>query len=336
MISVDIGNSFIKIVDGEAKRGGVAVTKAVMVPTPAGFVSDGNLLNLQQLSETLLQAMKASCMTSHTVCFTVGSTEILHRELIVPKGDPKRLALIVNNEMFQHLNGADQYSIDYLPNDAPVEDNPLMQRVNASGMPKKMATQYMTLTGVLRLKPHSLQMHPSAVAKLLKGAMVNGTAVAQKSFIVCDIGAFSVHLYLYSGNKLIFSRCIKNTFPDFSKSLLMLDGFDTPEQIVQNADLSPEALADNAKLSFPAGLFISSLSEEIQRMIQFSLSRRLNSPVEEIFLCGGVGSLKGLAASLSAQLDLPAAVLDKLSTVSGSLPENLSLYMNAVAAIAEP
>lgn len=336
MISVDIGNSFIKIVDGEAKRGGVAVAKAVMVPTPTGFVSDGNLLNLQQLCETLLQAMKVSGMSSHTICFTVGSTEILHRELIVPKGDPKRLALIVHNEMFQHLNGADQYSIDYLFNDTPVEDNPLMQRVNASGMPKKMATQYLTLTNALHLKPASLQMHPSAVTKLLKGASINGTAIAQKSFIVCDIGACLMHLYLYSGNKLIFSRCIKNAFPDFSKSLLMLDGFDTPEQIAQNADLSPEALTENAKLSFPAGLFISSLSEEIQRMIQFSLSRRLNSPVEEIYLCGGVGSLKGLAAGLSAQLDLPAAVIDRFSTVSGALTENLSLYINAVAAIAEP
>ncbi|SDM66971.1 pilus assembly protein PilM [Acetanaerobacterium elongatum] len=336
MISVDIGNSFIKIVNGEAKKGGVTVSKAVMVPTPAGFVSDGNLLNLQQLSETLLQTIKASGISSHTICFTVGSTEILHRELIVPKGDPKRMILVVQNEMFQHLSGADQYSIDYLFNDTPVEDNPLMQRVNASGMPKKMATQYLTLTNALHLKPDSLQMHPSAVAKLLKSASVNGAAVAQKSFIVCDIGTSLMHLYLYSGNKLIFSRCIKNAFPEFLRSLLMLDGFDTPEQIAQNVDLSPAALAENTKLSFPAGLFISSLSEEIQRMIQFSLSRRLNSPVEEIYLCGGVGSFKGLAANLSAQLDLPAAVVDRLSTVSGALTENLSLYINAVAAIAEP
>jgi hypothetical protein len=70
-----------------------------------------------------MQAVKANGMSSHSICFTVGSTEILHRELVVPKSEPKMLPLIVTNEMSQHLNGADQYAIDYLPNDEPVADS---------------------------------------------------------------------------------------------------------------------------------------------------------------------------------------------------------------------
>ncbi len=336
LLSIDAGSSIINIVEGEAKKGGVFVKRAAMVQTPPASIQDGNLSELSSIADAIRSAMNASGMTSNRVIFTVGSTEILHRELTIPRGDPKKLAPIVHNEMYQHLTGTEPYAVDYLPSDELVEDNPLMQRVYASGMPRRMAAQYHTLTGMLKLKPASLQMHPSAVTKLIKNATVNDTAIAGKSVILCDIGMSTMHLYLFSSNKMVFSRCIKNTYPDFVKNMLMLDGFDTPAQVTERADLSPEALAANPRVSYASMMFLSALSEEIQRLIQFSLSRRLKTPIEAVYLCGGVSNIHGLAASLTASLELPVEGIDRLSTVHGAFSGSTAEYINAIAAIAEP
>ncbi|MFA9381566.1 MAG: hypothetical protein ACERKO_10960 [Acetanaerobacterium sp.] len=334
MVAIDAGSSMIKIIEGEPRRNGVRVVRAVMTETPAGAVRDGNLLATEEVASVIRLALSRARIKSRAVTFTVGSTEILHRELSVPRVDAKRLAPIVQNEMYQHLTGGEGYTVDYLLSSKPVPDSPGLQLVNASGMPKTMAAEYLVLTNMLRMKPGSLQIHPSATAKLLAGAAANDIPLNDKSYILCDIGGQTMFIYLYEGADLLFTRCVKTPCEDFFQAMLRLDGFDKRAQVHEGVDLSPEALAIDARVAQASSALLQFLSEELQRMLQFSLSRNLQSPVQTVLLCGGTSTLRGLDTYLGSALDLPVQRLGALSGVTSPPDADIALYINAIGAIA--
>ncbi len=334
ILSIDVGSRAIKIVEGVPAGNGVTVRRAATVQTPEGAVKDGNLLMLNDVANVIRTCLANEHFTAKTLNFTVGSTEILHRELTVPRVDHKRLAPIVQNEMYQQLTGGEGYAVDYLPSLEPVPDSPQLQKVTASGMPKEMAKQYLDLTNLLRKKPGSLQMHPSALSKLLRSAVVNDTQLGDQSYIVCEMGAHIVHIYLYSGKTLLFTRCIKAPCDEFFDAMQRLDGFDTIDQVTQGVDLSPEALEQDARIAQASSMLLQYLSQELQRMLQFAISRRLPSPVQTVLLCGGMSMLKGMDAYLASVLDLSVQRIDKLVSVSCPAGIEITPYLNAIGAIA--
>ncbi len=334
ILSIDVGSSFIKMVEGTPAGLGVTVKRAAMVATPEGAVKDGNLLMVGDVANAIRTCLERERFGAKTLCFSVGSTEILHRELTVPRTEDKRLASIVQNEMYQQLTGGDGYAVDYLPSTEPVPDSPQLIKVNASGMPKAMVSQYLELTSLLRKREGSLQMHPSALAKLLRGTAANGFSLRDNSYIVCEMGAHIVHIYLYSGGTLLFTRCVKAPVEAFFSAMQRLDGFDTPLEVTQGADLSPEALERDTRVAQAASMLLQYLSQELQRMLQFALSRRLANPVQTVLLCGGMSTIKGLDAYLASVLDL---TVERIQTLTGVIcPANteLSVYLNAIGAIA--
>ncbi len=335
ILSIDVGSSFIKIVEGTPAGLGVVVKRAAMVATPEGAVKDGNLLMVGDVANAIRSCLERDHFTAKTLCFTVGSTEILHRELTVPRVDERRLAPIVQNEMYQQLTGGDGYAVDYLQNHEQVPDAPHMQKVNASGMPKVMVSQYLELTSLLRKKEGSLQMHPSALSKLMRGPAVNEFSLRDSSYIVCEMGAHIVHIYLYSGGTLLFTRCVKTPCEEFFSAMQRLDGFDTPQQVIEGADLSPEALEQDSRFAQASSMLLQYLSQELSRMLQFALSRRLASPVQTVLLCGGMSVIKGLDAYLASVLDLTVERIQTISGVTCPAKTELSLYLNAIGAIAK-
>lgn len=334
ILAIDVGSSVIKIVEGQPSGTGVIVRRAACVPAPEGAVKDGNLVKVGDVANVINACLVQERFSAKTLSFSVGSTEILHRELTVPRVDAKRLAPIVQNEMYQHLTGGDSYAVDYLPIAEPVADAPHLQRVNASGMPKTMASEYLVLTNLLRHKAGTLQMHPSALAKLLRNATVNEMPLRDKSYIVCEIGANVIHIYLYSASALLFTRCVKAPCEEFFNAMQRLDGFDTREQVMQGADLSPAALEGDSRIAQASSMLLGYLSQELQRMLQFALSRRLQNPVQDVLLCGGMSLLSGLDAYLSASLELSVQRIDRLSGVGVPSGTDLALYLNAIGAIA--
>lgn len=287
------------------------------------------------LSSVIKSAVKSNGMSANQVSFLLNSTSILNRELVVPKGDPKKLAPIVHNEMLQYLSGDDEYAIDFLFNPDPVLETPGMQRVNASSVPKQMVSDYHALTRMMGFKPLSLQMNSSAVAKIMKGAKINDQRIDGKSMIICDIGAASMNIYLFSDDRMLFSRCIRTSYEDFVRSLLALDEFNSPQDIYQKVDVAPASLAGNDRIAQAATLFLSTISEEIQRMIQFSISRKLSSPLSTVYLCGGVSALSGITENLCAALDLPVFTIDSVSRITAPSDIYVGEYLNTIAAIAE-
>lgn len=335
ILSIDVGSSSIKLVEGVPAGLGVSVRRAACIATPQGAVKDGNLIALDEVAQAIRACLEAERFSAKTLSFTVGSTEILHRELTVPRADNKRLALIVQNEMYQQLTGGDSYAVDYLPLPGSVEGSPQLQRVSASGMPKAMVMQYLALTNLLRKKPGTLQMHPSALSKLFRSTQAGDLTLADKSCIVCEMGASNVHIYLYAGSLLLFTRCIHLPGREFFDAMQRLDGFDTAAQVMQNADLSPEGLEKDPRVAQASSILLQTLSQELQRMLQFALSRGLPAPVQAVLLCGGLSLLKGIDASLSSALDHTVCRIDRLSSVAGLADPGLALYLNAIGAIAK-
>ncbi len=331
--AIDIGGGLIKLVEGQAKGDGVAVRRAVTIPTPADSARDGRILDAEAVAAAIRQGLEAAGIRLGALTFTLGSTQLLHRELKAPRMAPRKLAPVVGNEMMQHLTGGEDFAVDYLLTGEPAAEDPRLQIIAASAVPKEMVRDFLTLTRLLRARPDTLQMHPSALGKLFAHGSVNGTLTEGRGFIVCDIGLHLLHIYLYASHRLLFTRCIKAPCEAFFASVQRMLGYESGQQVLESFSVLPERLIKNLNAASAASGLLSFLSEELSRMLQFSLSRGLPSPVSRIYLTGGVSSLGGLCENLSSSSGVAVERVERFLGVTGIDPGELALYANAVGAL---
>ncbi len=129
---------------------------------------------------------------------------------------------------------------------------------------------------------------------------------------IIDIGANYTHLFVLNNMKLIFSREEK-----FGEMQLI-------ESIAQHYNMSiEEAWAAKKENKLPDDYeqeilepFKEMVLLQIKRTLQFFYSTSQHSFVDHILLAGGIARQAGLAQLIQEQLNVPATVVNPLSTMS--------------------
>lgn len=85
MLSFDISDRQINIVKGDNSANKIRIEKSLSVAVPEDMIMNGEVINLSGLSELLLTNLKAEVMMDKEAVVTFSSSNIVFKELIVPK-----------------------------------------------------------------------------------------------------------------------------------------------------------------------------------------------------------------------------------------------------------
>ena len=91
VLSMDIGSFETKIVEGRYTKRGIVVYDYFTVPTPENSYMDGEILDRELIYYTLRQELKNRNIKTKNVYFTINSSSIITREIIIPKVDRKEI-----------------------------------------------------------------------------------------------------------------------------------------------------------------------------------------------------------------------------------------------------
>lgn len=339
VLSIDLGSSSIKLVEGKFNKNKLSLNKLIQIPTPENCIADGRIINLQVIIDTLDFVIKENSIKAKDVIFTTNSSSIINRDITIPIVQEDEMETVIRYEIQQYLPiNLDDYIIQFVVLDEIVDDVGAKLKVNVTSFPEKLAFSYYSLINSLDLNPYALDVTYNSVNKIANyaqytskdGQVIGGTV----AFV--DMGATSINVAIFKNGKLDFTRMIKsggdNIDYALSQSLNMLIKSTESIKIKEGDLLSNKEDSSNKTIKKS----VDEILEELERILQFYMNKS-NTTIDKIYIYGGLSNLNNINLYIKNKLSMDISKVDKMSNIDMTsndlLGENIGQYLNAIGAI---
>src|SRR6266498_233299 len=293
LIGIDISSTSIKLVElAEAGKGAYRLERYAIEPLPKDCVTDGNIANLDQVSDALKRGWKRLGSRNRNIALALPAAMVITKKIIVPSGQKEEeLELMVETEANQYIPFAlDEVNLDFQIL-GPAPNNPDEVEVLIAASRKEKVEDRVAIAEAAGLKPRVMDVESYATEEAFQMIAPSLPADGRdQNIALVDIGAHVMHFYVLRNNQILFSR--DQAF----------GGNQLTHEIQRAYNLSPEE-AESAKKN--AGLpenydadvlqpFMETLALEVTRALQFFFTSTSYNQVDQIVLAGGCALLPGL------------------------------------------
>ena len=317
LFGLDISSSSVKMVEiVDAGKGAYRVERYVIEPLPREAVVDGNINNLEAVTEAVKRGWKRLATRTKHVAMAVPSGAVITKKIIVQAGlREEELEVQVETEANQYIPFAlEEVNLDF-QTVGPAPSSPEEQEVLIAATRKEKVEDRVAVAQSAGLKATVMDVESyaqqSALA-LVVGQLPSGGK--DQNIAVVDIGANVMQVSVLRNDQLVYSR-----EQAFGGNQLTAD--------IQNRyGMTPEE-AENAKRSgglpddFEAEVlrpFMENLSIEVQRALQFFFTSTQFNSVEHILLAGGSAVIPGLDEAVSTRTQVNTLVANPFATMQTS------------------
>jgi type IV pilus assembly protein PilM len=317
LIGVDISSTSVKLVElSEAGKGAYRLERYTIEPLPRDAVTDGNIVNLDQVSDGLRRAWKRLGSRNRNVALALPAAMVITKKIIVPAAQKEEeLELTVEAEANQYIPFAlDEVNLDFqILGTAPNSTDEVEVLIAASR--KEKVEDRVAAAESAGLKP--LVMDVESYATQAAFELIAPTLLANgrdQNIALVDIGAHATHLYVLRNNQFLFSR-------DQASG-----GNQLTHDIQRAFNLSPEeAEAAKRNQGLPENYdsdvlqpFMETLALEVTRALQFFFTSTSYNQVDQIILAGGCALLPGLDELIAKRAGVATAVANPFVNVATS------------------
>jgi len=250
--------------------------------------------NVEEFSSLLLQNLREQNMRDKKVYICINNSSVIYRELNLPRVEERKIPLLVRSEMMNALNLTPDYIMDYVYLNEVESDGSMYYRVLGVAMLKKAIESILDVAKRCHLQ---VQVIDSATNSILKLVQDNKLIQESDQLIIADVGNGHLKLYLYENGEYALSR--NNKIMAYSET--------TSDEI------------------------ISTIVDYINKMVQFSYTRRLGTDSKRVVLCGIDELLEELQKQVKDNLLIECEILKKPNFVNGVRYENR--YVNAIGTL---
>lgn len=312
IVSFDIDEDYIKIVEGKYYKNELIVYRCAEVKTPANCIDDGKIINKEALVKTLKEALTANRIRAKYASITTNSTQIINREITIPKVEDDELNTVINYEISRYLPiNLNDHIVEVLMLGEVEVDGEKKQKVYTICYPEKIARSYFELLEALKLKPYCLDVKFNSLNKIVNYSQeINRLQYhIEDSNIFINIGAVSTDINIYKNGKIDFTRIIKQ-------------GYKTLAEYEKNNN--NESGADQ-------------LIEELERIVQFYKNRVRGTQIRRIYLLGEGSRVENLDKYMSKRLGITVEKVRDIGYIELKNKEKygdeIYKYLNAIGTI---
>lgn len=303
---LDIGRSFIKVVQAK-NQGGHKILMAVgNAITPSGGTQTDSPVELKHVSEAVKACVKASKVDGSKCNVSIMEAQTVTRLITMPNLTDKELSAAINWE-------ADKY----IP--LPIKDVNLQYKVVSRfgagseqggkmevllvAAPKRVVDKYARVVKDAGLTLNSMETESSSLAR----SLTHGT---EPSLVIVSFGSATTELVAVKEGNVIFTRSITTGGVALTKAVMA--EFDLPQNQAEEYKHTYGILEDQmgGKIAGVLKPVLEVIVAEIIKTIDFSKSHIPESQLSRIVICGGGAYMPGVAEFLTRRTSLEVSLAD--------------------------
>jgi type IV pilus assembly protein PilM len=308
LIGLDISTSGVKLV--ELSRVGKTELRLERIASevlPRGAVVDGNIENIEQVSEAVRRVWKKSGTRAKIVALGMPPASVITKKIILPGGLPEEeLEVQVEAEASQYIPFAlEEVSLDF-DVIGPVEQLPDEIEVLLAATRKEKVEDRVAVAEAAGLKPVVMDIESyaaRAAAFRLIGQLPNG---GQGQIIaLLQIGSQVTHISVLLDGQTIYEREQPFGGNQLTQDIVRAYGlaYDDAEAKKKSGDLAD---GYERELLEP---FLESAALEVARAVQFFFTSTPFTRIDQIFLAGGCSVIPGLVEIVADRTKISTSVV---------------------------
>ena len=293
-IGLDVGSTAVRAAE-LAEGSPPTVVRAAQVPLPAGAVENGEVREVEAVSEGLRELWTRGGFKSRKVWMGVGNQRVVVREIALPTMPEKELRQSLGFQVQEFIPmPVDEAVLDYHLIEELEVDGRQMLRLLLVAAQKVMVDTLVTSATNAKLEPMGLDLVPFAMVRAV-GATGAGMELERSGGeAVVDVGAHVTNIVVHAAGETRFVRILPSGGRDITVAIargLTVDD-EVAERLkrgemVEDATATPEQALDVAMQR--ATQFV----DEIRSSLEFYTAQTQGARIERLLISGGGSKLAG-------------------------------------------
>lgn len=152
IISIEIGQRIIRICEVEYKKKHPKVYQCISFETPENTIEDGLIYDVEGLASVIKAHIEKAGIKQNKVVFTIASTKIANREVVIPNVKENRIRdiIIANANEYFPIN-IDEYTISHVVLEKVEKDELKQLRLLVLAAPEAMIKKYYELADRMKM-----------------------------------------------------------------------------------------------------------------------------------------------------------------------------------------
>lgn len=310
VLSIEVGSKFTRIAEVDYKVKNPKVYHTLTIDTPEGVSNDGVIKSTPEFVKKVRTKIAKNGMKSKKVIFTIASTKIANREILIPKVKENRIgALVMANASDYFPVDLAEYDLAYFILDTVQDEQGAEKyKIMVLAISKSMVAAYEKFAKECGLTVLAMDYSGNSLYQMVKKECNTGVPMVIKvdgrstMVTILNDGAMVMQRTIAYGLDPVVECYKKMEAEDFTyhqvlKELSKHSYFD-----INSTDVGPlyggESLADLLVEAFAYTLL------GISRIYDYYNSRNPQKPINKIYVTGMGAGVNGLTSYLSDRLGL--------------------------------
>jgi type IV pilus assembly protein PilM len=336
-IGLDIGSTAVRA--AELTEGSPpSVVRAAQVPLPAGAVENGEVKDIEAVTEALRELWSRGGFKSKKVWMGVGNQRVVVREISLPWLPEKELRQSLGFQVQEFIPmPVDEAVLDYHVIEETEEQGRRMLRVLLVAAQRTMVDALVAAATGAKLEPMGLDLVPFAMVRAVGASGAGMELEDTGNEAVVDVGAHVTNIVVHSAGETRFVRILPSGGRDITvaiaRALSVED--DVAErlkrgEVVEGADVSAAQAEDVARQR--AQQFV----DEIRSSLEFYTAQSQGARIDRVLVSGGGSKLHGFMDVIRQRMPVsvePGRVFSRVGSQL-SLSEEAQAEAEPVLAVA--
>ena len=308
-IALDIGSTFIKLVQLKGSGKNLTLVKFGMVPLPPEVIVEGAVMDANRVSEAIKELLAAHKVKTKEVVLSVSGSSVIIKRVSIADMTEEELAESIKWEAEQYI----PFSID----DVNVDFQKLGQGVSEGqadvllvAVKKDKINDYVNLVKDAGLEPVVVDVDAFALANMyeLNYEMEGGITA------LLNIGASVMNINILREGASIFTRDITVGGNRYTEALQRDAGasYEDAEKIKRGEDVDG---VDRDQVATILATVTEDIVGEIQRSFDFFRSTTGSDRVSHVLVSGGCAKIPQFTRILAERLELAVDVLNPFKNI---------------------
>lgn len=308
-VALDIGSTFIKLVQLKGSDKNYQLVKFGMTPLPPEVIVEGAVMDAGRVVESIKELLvQQKISTKHVVISVSGSSVIIKRVSVADMTD-EELAESIKWEAEQYIPfSIDDVNVDFQklgPGAAEGQADVLLVAVK-----KDKINDYINLVKEAGLEPVVMDVDAFALANMYElNYDVESGATA-----LLNIGASVMNINILKDGVSIFTRDITVGGNRYTEALQRDFGltYEDAEKVKRGEAVDG---ADMEQIEAAVSAVTADIVAETQRSFEFFRSTTGSDPVERVLVSGGCARIGQFSAILAERLEIPVEVANPFKNI---------------------